>query len=55
VGRKRAFPTELVHTNSPKTNVIVRKNCLHGDLRFHAFEVNPFRWHYSLLSFVGSI
>ena len=55
VCRKRAFPTELVRTNTSKAKVIVRKNCLHGDLRFHAFEVNKFRRHYSLLSFVGSI
>src|SRR5207247_4763643 len=41
VCRKRAFSAELVRTDSPKTNVVVRKNRLHGDLPFDAFKVNP--------------
>src|SRR5580704_7446372 len=50
--RKRAFSTEFVRTDSPKTNVVVRKNSLHGDLLFDAFEVDPFRSHHFLLSVV---
>src|SRR5258707_1053857 len=49
VCRKRAFSAELIRTDPPKTNVIVRKNSLHRDLPFDAFEVDPFRWHYLLL------
>jgi hypothetical protein len=55
VCRKRAFSTELVRTDSPKTNVVVRKNCLHGNLPFEAFKVDPFRSHQLLPSFVGWI
>jgi hypothetical protein len=55
VCRKRAFSTELVRTDSPKTNVVVRKNCLHGNLPFDAFKVDPFRSHQLLPSFVGWI
>src|SRR2546428_7813252 len=53
VCRKRAFSAELVRTDSPKTNVVVRKNRLHGDLPFDAFKVNPFRWHQLLPSFAA--
>jgi len=55
VCRKRAFSTELVRTDSPKTNVVVRQNGLHGDLPFDAFKVDPFRWHQLLPPFVGWI
>src|SRR6267378_1252452 len=34
VCRKRAFSAELIGTDSPKTNVVVRKNSLHGDCSF---------------------
>src|SRR5882724_12073196 len=53
VRRKRAFSTELVRTDSPKTNVVVRKNRLHRDLLFDAFKVDPFRWHQLLPSFAA--
>src|SRR5438445_10673744 len=55
VCRKRAFSTELVRTGSPKTNVVVRNNGLHGDLPFDAFKVDPFRWHQLLPPFVAWI
>src|SRR6267143_1782213 len=55
VCRKRAFSTELIGTDSPKTNVVVRKNGLHGDLPFDAFKVDPFRRHHLLPSFAGWI
>ena len=55
VRRKRAFSTELIRTDSPKTNVVMRKNSLHGDLPFDAFEVHPIRSHRFLLSLVDSM
>src|SRR5271156_695657 len=51
--RKRTPSPEFIRTNSPKANVIVRKNRLHGDFRFDAFEVNPLRWHHCPLSLFG--
>jgi hypothetical protein len=55
VCRKRAFSTEFIGTDSPQTNVVVRKNGLHGDLPFDAFKVDPFRWHHLLPAIVGWI
>src|SRR6267143_4859491 len=40
VCRKRAFSTELIGTDSPKTNVVVRKNGLHGDRHLEGTRLN---------------
>jgi hypothetical protein len=53
VRRKRTLSTEFVRADSPKTNVVVRKKSLHGDLPLDALEVHPFGWHHLLPSFLG--
>src|SRR6476646_7395429 len=53
VRRKRAFSSELIRTDSPKANVVVRKNGLDRDLPFDAFKVDPFRWLHLLSLFAG--